>query len=78
MKRFETGFRSNKFYKNMIANRQDKNNTIDVLNQQIVALDKNQPLASGDPRDQYQPKSLDVSVDDFLRAISAYQQANPQ
>ena len=78
MKMFENGFRRNKFYKNMVSNRQDKNNTIDVLNQQIVALDKNQPLASGDPRDQYQLKNLDVSIDDFLRAISAYQQANPQ
>jgi len=78
MKMMETGFRRSQFYKNMVANRQDKNNTIDVLNQQIVALDKNQPLISGSPRDQYQPKSLDVSMADFLRAIKEYERANPQ
>lgn len=78
MKLFETGFRRSQFYKNMVANRQDKNNTIDVLNQQIVALDKNQPLISGSPRDQYQPKSLDISMADFLRAIKEYERANPQ
>jgi len=78
MKMMETGFRRSQFYKNMVANRQDKNNTIDVLNQQIVALDKNQPLISGSPRDQYQPKSLDISMADFLRAIKEYERANPQ
>ena len=78
MKMLETGFRRSQFYKNMVANRQDKNNTIDVLNQQIVALDKNQPLVSGNPREQYQPKSLDISMGEFLRAIKEYERTNPQ